>query len=95
MILSARSWRINVEKTDGEIKNGQSGDAGNMAYKTQNEDKQSKHNTENQKIEQRGLHHKKRGITQMLSKTFGETMMIALQFCRPTLLVGFFIMLAH
>ena len=31
-----------VEKTDGEIKNGQSKDTGNIGHKTQNKDKQMK-----------------------------------------------------
>ena len=45
---SSQIGPINVEKTDGAIKNGQSRDTGDIGYKTQNEDKQNeKHNTGN------------------------------------------------
>ena len=53
-------WTIHghrqLEKTEREIKNGQSMDTGNIGHQTRNEDKQIKHSTENLKDEQHRPH---------------------------------------
>ena len=48
--------KLTLEKTEGEVKNGQFRDTRNIGY-TQDDDKQSiKHNTENKKDEQHRSH---------------------------------------